>query len=193
MSQISAPDGRVLLLEPALSWSAIVAGAFVALAASVLLTLLAAGFGYDLAAGGLSTRRSLAAFTPVLGAGAVAIQVVSAGLGGYLAGRLRHPWRNAHGDEAHFRDTAQGLITWAIATIAGVVLAATVIAPYTEQIVIATTTIPTSATDVEHAAHIMVRSAFFTGVGMMLSAFTAAVAARIGGLRAEEMHLKSGA
>src|ERR1700683_4694990 len=103
MSQISTPEGRALLLEPALSWSAIVAGAFVTRAASVLLPLLAAGFGYDLAVGGLSTRRSLAAFTPELGAVAVAIQVVSAGLGGYLAGRLRHPWLNAHGDEAHFR------------------------------------------------------------------------------------------
>jgi hypothetical protein len=192
MSQISTPEGRALLLEPALSWSAIVAGAFVAVAASVLLTLLAAGFGYDLAFGGLSTRRSLAAFTPELGAVAVAIQVVSAGLGGYLAGRLRHPWLNAHGDEAHFRDTAQGLITWATATIAGVVLAATVVAPYAEQIAVATAAIPTSTTEVDHAARIMVRSAFFAGIGMMLSAFTAAVAARIGGLRAEEMHLKSG-
>jgi hypothetical protein len=190
MSQISTHDGRVLLLEQSLSWSAIFAGAFVALATSIFLTLLAAGFGYDLAAGGLSTHRSLAAFTPELGAGAIAIQVVSAGLGGYLAGRLRHPWFSAHADEAHFRDTAQGLIAWAIATVAGLVLAATVVTPYAEQL--AAVTLPTSmtATESARAAHIMAQSAFFTAVGMVLSAFTAAVAGRVGGLRTEEMHVK---
>lgn len=191
MSEISIRDGLVLEREPALSWSAIIAGAFVALATSLFLTLLAAGFGYDLAAGGLSTRRSLAAFTPELGAVAVAIQVVSAGLGGYLAGRLRHPWLSAHSDEAHFRDTAQGLITWALATIAGLVLAATIITPYAEQLAGAAAATDAGA-DVVRSAHIVVQSAFFTGVGMLLSAFIAAVAARIGGLRTEEMHLKAG-
>ncbi len=190
MSQVSAPDARLFLSEPALSWSAIFAGAFVALAASVLLTLLAAGFGYELAAGGLSTRQSLGAFTPELGAGAIAIQVVSAGLGGYLAGRLRHPWLAAHADEAHFRDTAQGLITWAIATLAGLVLAAAVVAPHTAQM---TALAPNSLAeaDMDRAAHILAQSALFTAVGMLLSAFTAAVAARIGGLRTEDMHLKA--
>jgi hypothetical protein len=188
MSQVSTHDGRVFLAEPAISWSAIFAGAFVALATSVLLTLLAAGFGLDLAAGGLSTRQSLAAFTPALGAGAIAIQVVSAGLGGYLAGRLRHPWVAAHTDEAHFRDTAQGLITWAIATLVGMVLAATIVAPYTEQLTAMPPPAAMTAADIARTAHILVQSAFFTAVGMVLSAFTAAVAARIGGLRTEDMH-----
>ncbi|HEY1753143.1 MAG TPA: hypothetical protein VGG29_17935, partial [Caulobacteraceae bacterium] len=79
-----------LRFEPALSWSAIIAGAFVAVATSIFLTLLAAGFGYDVAAGGLASRQSLMDFTPKVGGGAIAIQVISAGIGGYLAGRLRH-------------------------------------------------------------------------------------------------------
>jgi hypothetical protein len=190
MSQVSTHDGRVLLLEPALSWSAIFAGAFVAVSTSVVLTLLAAGFGYDLAAGAIATRRSLMAFSPELGAGAIAIQVVSAALGGYLAGRLRHPWFSAHTDEAHFRDTAQGLITWAIATVAGLVLAASVITPYAEQLAAVTPATTTTAADAARAAHVLVQSAFFAGVGMVLSAFTAAVAGRIGGLRTEDMHIK---
>jgi hypothetical protein len=175
-------------MEPALSWSAIFAGAVVALAISVFLTLLAAGFGYDLGAGGLATRRSLIAFTPVLGAGAIAIQVASAGLGGYLSGRLRHTWFSAHTDEAHFRDTAQGLITWAVATLGGVVLAATVVTPYAEQL--AATPSTSTGVDAARAAHILVQAAFFTAMGMVLSAFTAAVAGRIGGLRTEEMQAK---
>lgn len=186
MSEVSAHDGGLLLAEPALSWSAIFAGAVVALATSLFLTLLAAGFGYALTAGGLSTRQSLIAFTPTLGAGAIAIQVVSAGLGGYLAGRLRHPWFSAHTDEAHFRDTAQGLVTWAIATVAGVALVALVIAPYAAQLTAGTA----MTADMTRASRNLVQAAFFAAIGMVLSAFTAAVAARVGGLRTEEMHAK---
>ena len=189
MSQVSTPDGRVLL-EPALSWSAILAGAFVAVATSIVLTLLAAGFGYDLAAAAVYTRRSLTAFTPELGAGAIAIQVVSAAFGGYLAGRLRQPWLSAHTDEAHFRDTAQGLTTWAIATVAGLVFAVSVITPYAEQLAAATPATATTTADAARAARVLVQSAFFAAVGMILSAFTAAVAGRLGGLRTEDMHMK---
>jgi hypothetical protein len=190
MSQVSMNEGRVLIAEPALSWSAIFAGAFVALATSIFLTLLAAGFGYDLAAGGLSTRQSLAAFTPEAGAGAIAIQVISAALGGYLAGRLRHHWLSAHTDEAHFRDTAQGLIVWALATVIGLVLAATIVAPYAAQLAEATALVVPTQADIDRANHVLAQSAFFTAVGMVLSAFVAAVAARIGGLRTEDMHDK---
>jgi hypothetical protein len=189
MTDVSARDGPTLFLEPALSWSAIIAGAVVALAVSVFLTVLASGFGYDLAASGIASQRSLDAFTPELGAGAIAIQVISAGLGGYLAGRLRHLWLSAHTDEAHFRDTAHGVVVWALATVAGVLLVTAVLAPYAEHLtpqVAAATTPP----DPIRAAHIAAQSAFFTAVGMILSAFTAAVAARVGGLRSEDMHVR---
>lgn len=173
-------------LEPPISWSAIVAGALVALAISMFLTVLAAGFGYDLMTGAVASQRGLDAFTPELGAAAVAIQVISAGLGAYLAGRLRHLWLGAHADEAHFRDTAHGLVVWALATLAGVLLATTV-APFAASL---TPTSATPAADPVRAAHVLAQSAFFTAVGMIVSAFTAAVAARLGGLRTEEMHGK---
>ena len=189
MTDATQTNGR-LRFEPVLSWSAILAGALVTLASSIFLTVLATGFGYDLAAGALASRRSLDAFTPELGAGAVAIQVVSAGLGGYLAGRLRHVWTFAHTDEAHFRDTAQGLIVWAIATIISLVLMALVIAPYAALQAAAAPVTTLSAAEVERAAHIASQSAFFTAVGMVLSAFIAAVAGRIGGLHTEHMHQK---
>ena len=180
--------------EPALSWSAIIAGAVTAVALSTLMTVLAAGFGFDLAAGALAGRRSLESFTPEVGAGAVAIQVVSAGIGGYLAGRLRHQWTMAHLDEAHFRDTAQGLIAWALATVVGLVLAATVVIPYSEHLTAWAAqgaAVPLAPADPERAGHILAQSAFFAGMGMLLSAFTAAVAGRIGGLRTEEMQAKA--
>jgi len=179
--------------EPVLSWAAIVAGSLVALATSAFLTVLAAGFGYDLASGALETRRSLAAFSPYLGAGAAAIQVVSAALGGYLAGRLRHHWTTAHVDEAHFRDTAQGLVVWALATVAGLLLSALVIAPYAADLAppaaVAAGAGPQSTADLARAAQVAAQASFFTAVGMIASAFTAAVAARIGGMHTEHMHV----
>jgi hypothetical protein len=177
--------------EPALSWSAIAAGSLVALATSVFLTVLASGFGYDLVSGALASRDSLAAFTPALGAGAVAIQVVSAGLGGYLAGRLRHPWALAHTDEAHFRDTAHGFIVWALSTLASFLLVALVMAPYAAKLAPVAAETSLSPDDAARAAHILAQSEFFAAVGMLVSAFIAAVAGRVGGLQAEHMHLKA--
>ena len=42
---------------------------------------------------------------------------MSSAVGGYLAGRLRTKWVGVHTSEVFFRDTAHGLITWAVATI----------------------------------------------------------------------------
>jgi hypothetical protein len=180
------------LLDSELSWSAIIAGATVALATSLLLTLLAAGFGVSVAYGGRASHTLLAAFSPEFGAGEVVVQVLSAGFGGYIAGRLRHQWFSAHSDEAHFRDTAHGLLAWALSTVAGVVLAATVLIPYAEQLAApaAAATVLT-ADEAARASNIAMQAAFFTAVGMLLSAFVAAVAARIGGLRNEDMHAKA--
>ncbi|HKT54290.1 MAG TPA: hypothetical protein VJP88_07545 [Caulobacteraceae bacterium] len=187
-------ETRLAAFEPPLSWSAIIAGAAVALATSILLTLFAAGFGYDLAMGDLASPASLKAFTPEVGAGAVAIQVISAGIGGYLAGRLRPGWPSAHLDEAHFRDTAQGVIAWALATVIGLILAAALLTPYAERLAatVAVSGPPPELTadDAVRAGHVLAQSAFFTALGMLVSAFIAAVAARLGGLRTEEMHEK---
>jgi len=174
--------------ERPLSWSAIWAGAVTALAVALTLTGLAAGFGYTLSFAGIASRASLGAFSPALGAGAIAIQVFAAGLGGYVAGRLRHHWPDTHDDEAHFRDTAHGLITWAVFALAGLALTATVLGPLARELT------PPETADMAvdlgqsaRAAHIAVQAAFFAGVGALLSAFTAAVAARVGGRRSESM------
>ncbi len=47
----------------------------------------------------------------------IVTQWISAALGGYIAGRLRTRWMGTHAHEVFFRDTAHGLITWAVATI----------------------------------------------------------------------------
>jgi hypothetical protein len=44
-------------------------------------------------------------------------ELISAGVGGYLAGRLRIKWANIHSDEVYFRDTAHGFLVWAVALV----------------------------------------------------------------------------
>lgn len=181
-------------LKPPVSWGAIWSGATVTVAVSVLLTLAGAGFGYALAYSALGSRDYLAGFTPTVGAGAIVVQVLSAALGGYLTGRLRTIWHGVHDDEAHFRDTAHGLIAWALATVILLVLGAAVLGPYTETLTQAAVATPPPAPTPEEArraADIAAQAALFTAVGMLLGAFVSAVAARIGGMHNEHMHLKS--
>jgi hypothetical protein len=176
----------------AISWSAIWAGAFVAVASSLLLSLAASGIGFDVGSPGLATRTSLKAFAPEVGAGAILIQVLSAAFGGYVAGRTRTIWTTLHDDESHFRDTAHGLVVWAVASVAGVLLAALVLAPYADALsaTAAAASPPPSAADAQRAASIASQASLFIAIGMLLSAFVSAIAARIGGLRHEEMHAK---
>ncbi|MGI9169993.1 MAG: hypothetical protein ACR2FH_07445 [Caulobacteraceae bacterium] len=166
--------------QSAVSWSAVFAGAAAALALSFVLVALAAGFGLKLASPWPGGRGGAGEFTPLLGAGLIAVQVISGALGGYLAGRLRTRWTHAHGHEVHFRDTAHGLLVWAVSALAGVVLAATVLAPLAEP---AATTLAAV-----REANLAAQAALFMGIGLLLSAFTASVAAAIGGMRRDEMH-----
>ena len=188
---IVSPQSADLPREPALSWSAIWAGATVAVASSLLLSLAAAGLGYDVGFPGLQTRASLRVFAPEVGAAAIVVQVLAAALGGYVTGRVRTIWTGLHDDESHFRDTAHGLIAWAIATVGGLLLAATVLAPYADSLAAASAAAaPPTPAEAERAQNIAAQAALFVAVGMLLAAFVAAVAARIGGLRHEHMHTR---
>jgi hypothetical protein len=54
-------------------------------------------------------------------------QIAASGMGGYLAGRLRTRWLGVHTDEVYFRDTAHGLLAWAVASLATAALLTSVI------------------------------------------------------------------
>ena len=101
----------------AVSWGAIVAGAFTACALSLFLFALGAGLGFSAASpwpgSGVSAK------TAALGTGLylVVVAMLSSTIGGYLAGRLRTKWVRVHTDEVYFRDTAHGLTSWALATL----------------------------------------------------------------------------
>jgi hypothetical protein len=114
----------------AVSWPAIAAGTVVAAAASLLLVALGAGAGLGSLSPWPHAGASVSSFTFVTAIGLIVVQWLSAGIGGYVTGRLRTKWASLHTHEVFFRDTAHGLITWATATLV-VSAAAAVIAAST--------------------------------------------------------------
>jgi len=99
------------------SWGAVFAGAAAAAALSFILLILGVGLG-------LSSVSPYQYNAAPLGDATIAwlafMQLAASGIGGYMAGRLRVKWASVHGDEVHFRDTAHGLLAWAVATLATV-------------------------------------------------------------------------
>jgi hypothetical protein len=111
----------------AVSWGAILAGAAAAAALSLILLILGTGFG--LASVSPWAHNSVGAET--FGVATILwvtlTQLAAAGLGGYLAGRLRTKWVAVHSDEVYFRDTAHGFLAWAVASVATAALLSSVI------------------------------------------------------------------
>ena len=101
----------------AVSWPAIIAGAFVAAAVSLVLLTLGSGLGFAAISPWPGHAMSAATFVVTSAIWLIVTQWISSGLGGYVAGRLRTRWMSTHTHEVFFRDTAHGLITWAVATV----------------------------------------------------------------------------
>jgi hypothetical protein len=99
------------------SWAAVVGGAFVAAALSLILLSLGTGLGFSAVSPWSNNGASAAA----IGIGAIVwlilTQVLASALGGYLGGRLRTKWTGVHTDEVYFRDTAHGLLVWAVGMV----------------------------------------------------------------------------
>src|SRR6185503_11977701 len=90
---------------PAVSWGPIIGGALTAAAATLLLMFLGSGLGLTMVSPWSSQGVSLTTFAVSTAVWLVVVQWISAGLGGYLAGRLRTKWVGVHTDEVYFRDT----------------------------------------------------------------------------------------
>jgi hypothetical protein len=99
------------------SWSAVIGGAFVTAALSLIMLALGAGFGLSVVSPWSNLGASASEFGTVAIVWLILTQVVASSLGGYLTGRLRTRWQSLHGDEVHFRDTANGFHAWAVALI----------------------------------------------------------------------------
>ncbi|HDY84960.1 hypothetical protein LCGC14_0484240 [marine sediment metagenome] len=105
-----------------INWSAILAGAVASAAFAILLSILGAGLGLSI----ISPWSHSGVGAATIGLSAILwlsiTQIISSGMGGFLAGRLRSKWFGVHADEVYFTDTVHGFLTWAIALIISVTL-----------------------------------------------------------------------
>ena len=121
MEQTAVSDSNL----SGVSWPAVVAGAFVTAALSLILLALGTGIGLS----SVSPWAASGASSKAVGVGAIVwfvlIEVIASSMGGYLAGRLRTKWVNVHTHEVYFRDTAHGFLVWAVALVISAAFLAT--------------------------------------------------------------------
>ncbi|MCW5706092.1 hypothetical protein [Shinella sp.] len=102
---------------PALAWGPVIGGATAACAMSLILLLLGSGVGLTMVSPWSGESASFTTVSVTAAIWFVVVQWLSSALGGYLTGRLRTKWAGIHTDEVFFRDTAHGLLSWALATV----------------------------------------------------------------------------
>jgi hypothetical protein len=108
----------------AVSWAAIIGGAFVIAAVTILLLALGSGLSLSSVSPWPGSGVSVTTFTVMTAIWLIVVQWLSAALGGYVTGRLRTHWVGVHSHEVFFRDTAHGLLAWAVASVIGIGLLA---------------------------------------------------------------------
>lgn len=97
------------------SWGAVFAGAAAAAALSMILLILGVGLGLSSVSPWSYNNGSAIGTSTIIWIAFV--QLAASGVGGYLAGRLRVKWASVHTHEVYFRDTAHGMLTWAVASL----------------------------------------------------------------------------
>ena len=100
-----------------LSWAAILGGALAAAAVSLILLALGAGLGFASLSPWGTAGATAATFSITAAIWLIVVEWLSSAFGGYLAGRTRARWNGLHTDESVFRDTAHGVLSWALAKI----------------------------------------------------------------------------
>ena len=109
-------------------WPSIFVGAVVALAVAFVLLTFGSAVGLSAVSPWTSTRTSVVAVSMGAGFWMILVHVWAFGLGGYLAGRMRHRHSGATSMEVEFRDGAHGAAVWGLAVTFGAVIAALVAA-----------------------------------------------------------------
>jgi hypothetical protein len=126
VAQIMAPD---------IEWSSVVAGAVAAAGFSFVLLTFGAGIGLAVSSTAPTWRETSTVFVVLSAAWLIFSALLSFGLGGYVAGRLRARLAGL-GDtrEIEFRDGMHGLMAWALAIVFGAIVAMTAAQPVSRAI-----------------------------------------------------------
>ncbi len=136
-----------------IAWPAIIGGAFAALSLALLLLILGTGFGLASVSPWAHTGASATTVTAITGIWLIVLHWLTSGLGGYLTGRLRVKWTGLHTHEVFFRDTANGFLSWAVASVIGAIL----VASTTAFVVSGTAAVVTSAATLGPSTYLLDR------------------------------------
>jgi hypothetical protein len=109
-------------------WPSVFVGAVVALALAFVLLTFGAAVGLTAVSPWTSTRGSIVAISIGAAFWMILVHIWAFGLGGYLAGRMRHRRSGALPAEVEFRDGTHGVAVWGLAVTTGAIVAALVAA-----------------------------------------------------------------
>ncbi len=118
----SISDSRYQLSGLGVNWGSVIAGAVASLALSIILVWLGIALGFTVVSPWSGSGVSANTFKVGTGIYLVVIAMISSAIGGHLAGRLRSGWAAVHPNEVYFRDTANGFLSWALASLVGAIL-----------------------------------------------------------------------
>jgi hypothetical protein len=129
MSTLVTEEVAIVAADPqassSVSWGAIAAGAVASAGLSLFLVNLGAGIGLSVVSP-WSGAPSASTVSAVAGIILCLIAIMASAFGGFIAGRLRPRVGFADSNETYFRDSAHGLVAWALATILTVAVLGTV-------------------------------------------------------------------
>jgi hypothetical protein len=171
----------------AVEWAAIFGGGLAALGVTAILLTLGPGLGLTTVSPWSFNNPSPTTFGTAAAIWLVVTQWLSSAFGGYLSGRLRTKWVGIRTDEVLFRDTAHGLLAWALATVLMAALV-TLGSVATAGVAAAAASTP-SGTPVEaadQARKIAVAFSFTTSLSLLIGAFVASAAGALGGFHRDE-------
>jgi hypothetical protein len=127
MSVVIEETGSIPQLDDAewsyLQWTPVVAGAICAAALSFILVTFAAAVGLGVSSTSPTWRDASVALWILSGLYLILQALLSFGLGGYIAGRIRTSLAENSTEEVENRDGLHGLAAWALAVVMGAALA----------------------------------------------------------------------
>ena len=176
----AVPEQSVESSASGVEWAAITAGALAAVGISIILCLGLAG-----ANPWSFVPQAVASFTIAAGIWLIVMQWLSSALGGYLAGRLRKKWVGVRTDEVFFRDTAHGLLAWALATALVALLFTAGSAAVASSAAVATDA-QVTAEAAEQARKAAASFSILTSLSLIIGAFIGSVAGALGGYHRDE-------
>jgi hypothetical protein len=122
--EASALTPRSAIAAHYIDWTPVIAGALAAAALSFILITFGAAVGLGVASMAPTWRDASAALWILSGIYLILQALLSFGLGGYVAGRIRTSLGAGEADEVENRDGFHGLCVWSLAVVLGAVIAA---------------------------------------------------------------------